>query len=79
MNPSIHLIPTEFPCASLTYELIVVEGLQMRDNLKPILSRTAAAPPFMINPSDLGGVETAGKVFTFGVRSKSKEVGFESD
>lgn len=61
---------------SLTYELIVVEGLAMKDELKPILTRTASIPPFMINPIDLGGVETAGKVFTFGVRSKSAEVRF---
>lgn len=52
----------------------MVQGYEMKDDLKPVLVKESRTPPVLINPSDLGGAYTTGKVFTFGVRTKSAEV-----
>lgn len=51
-----------------------MKGSEMNASMKPVLTREASVPPIMFNPSDLGGEETAGQVFTMGVRVKSKAV-----
>lgn len=56
------------------YELVVMKGNEMNESVKPVLTREATVPPIMFNPSDLGGEETGGQVFTMGVRVKSKAV-----
>lgn len=57
-----------------TYQLLVVEGSVMNESLTPVLTMEAKIPPLFMNPSDLGGTETAGKIFTLGVRLKSEAV-----
>lgn len=56
------------------YELVVMKGNEMNESMKPVFTREATVPPIMFNPSDLGGEETGGQVFTMGVRVKSNKV-----
>lgn len=58
----------------ITYELVVMKGHEINESMTPVLKRETALPPILINPSDLGGEETAGEVYTMGVRVKSKAV-----
>lgn len=51
-----------------------MKGNEMNMSMKPVLTREALVPPILLNPSDLGGEETSGEVFTMGVRVKSKAV-----
>lgn len=59
---------------SYEYELIVVPGLVLNDSVIPIIKTYAKEPPILINPSDLGGINAAGKTFTMGIRLKSPKV-----
>lgn len=56
------------------YELVVVPGLTLNQSVTPIIRLTAKEPPMFVNPEDLGGVSSAGLVYTMGVRLKSPEV-----
>lgn len=57
-----------------TYQLVVVSGMEMNDSMTPILTAEAKTPPIFVNPFDLGGTESAGKIFTMGVRVKTDKV-----
>lgn len=54
--------------------MIVVAGQILNDSIAPIIKRPVKEPPALINPDDLGGSNAAGKIFTMGVRLKSKDV-----
>lgn len=56
------------------YELVIVRGLFLNDTSPPVIRRTAKEPPILVNPEDLGGENSAGQVYTMGVRLKSKQV-----
>lgn len=56
------------------YELLVYQGVELKDSSTPIIRRTAKEPPITLNPDELGGEPAAGKKFTMGVRLKSPEV-----
>lgn len=56
-----------------TYQLVVVEGLEMNESLTPVLTMDAKIPPLFLNPTELSGW-TAGTVYTLGVRLKSDAV-----
>lgn len=53
-----------------------MKGNEMNVSMKPVLTREAKIPPIMLNPTDLGGEETSGQVYTMGVRVKSKAVSY---
>lgn len=48
--------------------------MDMNDSITPLLTREAKVPPIFLNPSDLGGTDTAGKIFTMGIRLKTDDV-----
>lgn len=54
--------------------MVVMPGMGMNESITPILVIEAKIPPIFVNPSDLGGAESAGKVFTMGVRIKTENV-----
>lgn len=62
------------PIFRFIYQLVVVDGVEMNQNLTPVIVMEAKQPPLFLNPSDLGGSETSGHVYTMGVRLKSEKV-----
>lgn len=73
MNVNYNGLKKRFPYR-YEYELIVVPGLVLNDSVIPIIKTYANEPPILINPSDLGGINAAGKTFTMGMRLKSPKV-----
>jgi hypothetical protein len=61
-----------------TYEIVAYPGLKTNETTEPFMKLESKSPPISINPNDLGGLVSAGKVFTIGVRLKTTQ-GYVSD
>jgi hypothetical protein len=65
-----------YPCYSFTYQAIVIEGTTPNFEEKPVAVVEGSTPPILIHPSHLGGENSIGKVFTVGLRLKTKQVSY---